>query len=359
MLRLLEKKEGGERLPADRAAKAEPSPLKPEDYDIRLRPDRVGRYFRKYAGDFIFDEFSAAYIKRAGVDFLKGVPIPLRKEDIAGFQGGAGIPAKILAMNIAWTMGIDPKFKYMEQYLEFMKRYGGSRIAFTLVKRGRSFAEIEDYHTAAIHFRAALCISPSNLHAMYSYARACRELYLAGGDEEYVGRFKAESIEFFEMTTLMHPRHALSHYYLGYCYLNLGLYVKAKLAWEQFLKMAVNAKDRKEIRGRLHEIAQPVRIEEGCNAVLSGRYELGADILKPYLQTKFKDWWPLSYYLGVACARTGRQKEAEAAFKRVLTINASHPESMEELADIYAAENNAESETKYRKKAELIRAGRR
>mgnify|MGYP003937249519 FL=1 len=344
-------------MPAEKKDQIQPYLPKPEDYDIKLRPDRVGQYFKKFADDFVFDEFSDAYIKRTGADFLKGVPIPLRKEDLESFRGGEGIQMKVLAMNIAWIMGVDPKFKYMEQYLEFMRRYSGRKTVIALVKRGRDFAEIEDYYTAAIHFRAALCIDPDNLHAMYSYARVCRELYLAGESEEYIGRFKAESIEFFELITLIHPRHALSHYYLGYCYVNMGLYVKAKLAWEQFLRMFRNSKDSKEIRGRLQEIAQPVRIEEGCNAVLSGRYELGIEILEPFLQTKFKDWWPMSYYLGVAYERTGRRKEALESFKRVLSINASHVETMDELANIYAAENDAENEAKYRKKAELIRSG--
>jgi tetratricopeptide (TPR) repeat protein len=91
--------------------------------------------------------------------------------------------------------------------------------------------------------------------------------------------------------------------------------------------------------------------------VLSGRNELGIDILEPFLQTKFKDWWPMSYYLGVAYERTGKRKEAVDCFKRVLAINASHVETMEELANIYAAANDAENEAKYRKKAELIRSG--
>ena len=197
MLKLLKKSEAGAELPAEKTDKTQAYLPKPEDYDIRLRPDRVGQYFKKFTNDFVFDEFSDAFIKRTGAEFLRGVPIPLRKEDVDGFRGGEGIQMRVLAMNIAWIMGIDPKFKYIEQYLEFIRRYSGKRTVLTLVKRGRDFAEIEDYYTAAIHFRAALCIDPDNLHAMYSYARACRELYLAGDSEEYIGLFKAESIEFF------------------------------------------------------------------------------------------------------------------------------------------------------------------
>jgi len=65
----------------------------------------------------------------------------------------------------------------------------------------------------------------------------------------------------------------------------------------------------------------------------------------------------MSYYPGIAYLRTGYRKDAVTNFKHVLTINPSHVESMEELADIYAESKDKENETKYRKKAELIRSG--
>lgn len=345
------------RLLRRREDKAELPPKNPEEYDIKQRPDRVGKYLKKYTKNFVFDEFSDAFIKRTGFDFMKGVPIPLRKQDLEQFRGGDGLKMNHIAENIAWIMGIDPKFQYMESYLEFMRRFSNSKIINGLVKEGRDTAEAGDYDNAAIHFRAALCISPTNIHAMYSYARACRELYLTGNNEEYIGRFKAESIEFFELLTVFHPRYSLAYYYLGYCYLNMGLYIKAKLAWERFLKMSTNMKDCREVRSRMKQLEQPVRIEEGCNAVLSGKYELGVDILEPFLTTKFRDWWPMSYYLGVAYERTGNRKDAVASFKRVLGVNASHVETMDELAAIYADCKDKENEVKYRKKAELIRSG--
>ncbi len=344
---LLKKKEG----------KIETPKKKPEEFDIKERPDRVGKYFKKYTKSFVFDEFSEAYIQRTGLDFMKGVPVPLRKKDLEDFKGGEGLKMPVITENIAWIMGIDPKFQYMGNYIKLFESFNKTKIVNALVKEGRDFAEEKDYDNAAIHFRAALCILPTNIHAMYSYARACRELYLSSNNEEYIGRFKAESIEYFELLVEFHPRYNQSYYYLGYAYLNLGLYVKAKLSWEEFLKRTGNLKDRKEITSRLKQLEQPVKIEEGYNAVLSGRYELGIDILEPFLDTKFKDWWPMSYYLGIAYLRTNSRKKAVASFKRVLAINSSHVESMEELADIYAESKDKENETKYRKKAELIRSG--
>ena len=104
------------------------------------------------------------------------------------------------------------------------------------------------------------------------------------------------------------------------------------------------------------QLEQPISIEKGCNAVLAGRWREGLDILEPFLDTKFKGWWPLHYYLGVAYARTGSNAKAVASFKRVLGINGSHLESIKELADLYALSGDKENERKYRKKAELIMA---
>ena len=44
-----------------------------------------------------------------------------------------------------------------------------------------------------------------------------------------------------------------------------------------------------------------------------------------------------------------------ASFKRVLTMNASHIETMEELAAIYRQEGDRENRRKYEQKIELIR----
>ena len=161
-----------------------------------------------------------------------------------------------------------------------------------------------------------------------------------GDDKEYVGRFKAESLEYFEMITLFHPKFAQAYYYLGYAYLNMGLYKKAELTWEFFNKISRNSKDIKEIRSRIEQIREPVKIEEGCNAVLAGRFAEGINILEPFLRTKFNDWWPLYYYLGVAYERTGKRDVAVDLFKNALKLNPSHIETMLELADIYRGNGN-------------------
>jgi len=189
---------------------------------------------------------------------------------------------------------------------------------------------------------------------MYSYARACRVMYEHSKNEEYIGRFKAEALDWFEILTETHPRFAMGYYYLGYSYLNMGLYGKAKLAWQDYLKFGRNGKDRREITKRLNQIAHPVAIEDGCLKIGAGRYEEGLDILEPYLKSQFKDWWPLHYYLGRGYVQADRISDAVAEFKKVLQMNGSHLETMKELLLIYEEQDDRANIKKYSEKIKLI-----
>ena len=325
--------------------------------DVKIRKDRIGRYLRKHLKEFVFDEFSESYMQKAGIaDIMKGVPIPLMKGDVEKFMGGGGLNALHLAENMTYVMGADPHFEYTRNYVAFLNKLFNYKIYEGMLKKGRNAAEKGELEKACIYFRATLCMNPVYLHGMYSYARVCRAMYLEGGNEEYIGRFKAEAMDYFELTTEAHPQFAQAYYYLGYAYLNIGLYLKAELAWKDFLKKSRTPKDSKEIRGRLMQIAEPVQIEQGYNLVLSEHFGQGLKVLEPFMETRFKTWWPLSYYLGVCYIRLGMRDEAVASFKNVLTMNAAHLETMEELAAIYATENDSENEAKYRKKIELLKA---
>lgn len=326
-----------------------------EESDIQLREDRIGRYFRKYLNKFVFVEFSEEFIaqSKAG-DLLKGVPVPLRKKEVKDFAGGKGINFLVLAENMAWVMGCDPHFKHTKDYCAILHRLYNKKLTEGMLKEGRDAAEQGEMDNACIHFRAALCMQFDYMHAMYSYARACRVMYENSRNEEYVGRFKAEALEWFELLTETHPRFAMGYYYLGYSYLNMGLYGKAQLAWQSFLKFTKNNKDRKEINKRLQQIADPVAIEDACLKIGSGRYEEGIRVLEHYDKTQFNDWWPLHYYLGRGYVQAGRIADAVSEYKKVLMTNGSHLETMKELLLIYEEEGDKANIKKYSEKIRMI-----
>jgi len=319
------------------------------------RPDRVKQYLIHRMDELVFDEFTPAFLVRAGIeDTFKGVPIPLRKDDLEAFKTPGGVQSTILAENMARVLGIDPKFPHSEVYAEFIDRYFGNKAVGNMTRKAKDFADRKEYEDACIYFRAGLVLKYDDVAALYGYARILRQMYTDGKDEKYIGYLKAECLDFFELTTEAFPRFDMGWYYLGYMYLNMGLYTKAYLAWKEYLPLGRVQKDRREIKKRMAQIEEPMEIERGYNAVLSGKWGKGIKILEPYKDSKFNDWWPLWYYLGVAYARTNRTKEAENAFKTALKGNPRHEESMEELSDIYKQKGDKINLKKYRGKLTLI-----
>ena len=338
-------------------ASVEIAKMRPEsETHLTKRPDRVGRYLKHRMKDFTFDEFSPAYLKKTGLtEEFSGVPIPLRQEDREAFDTPRGLSSNILAENMMRVLGIDPGFAHREAYISFIDLLFGQKAVDNVTRKAKDHADREEYEDSCIYFRAALVIKFNDLPAMYGYARILRQLYTDGKKEEYVGNMKAECLEFFEMTTEFYPRFDMGWYYLGYMYLNMGLYMKAKLAWTEYIKYGHVAKDRREVTKRLAQIKDPVEIEKGCNAVLSGRWGKGIKILESYKDGRFNDWWPLWYYLGVAYARTGREDEAVSAFKQALKGSPRHTESMEELEKLYIKMGDKTGAKKYRDKLKLVK----
>lgn len=312
--------------------------------------DRIGQYLVPHLSEMVFDQLSDGYLERAGIaDIMTGVPVPIRKTELGS------ISTLAIARNMAFVIGCDPGFQYKENYIAYILRTFDKRFAEGLIADGVEGAAKKDFYYACIQFRAAMQIDPDNANAYYCYGRACKDAYEAGEEEEYVGRFKAESLEAFEIATLKNPQLAEAFYFLGYGYLNLGLYIKAKLTWEEFMKLNSDEELKKEISERLSQLKEPVEIEKGYNMVLAGKYEEGIKVLSAYTEGQFADWWPLWYYLGAAYAGLGCDDEAIASFLQVLRFSPSNAETMEELVRLYEKLGDGEKAEKYRTKLEIVR----
>ena len=330
--------------------------------------DRISAYLGSRNHDMMFAELSSDYLSRIGAaDILVGIPVPIRNAG-SGADGGE-TDARGIVIDMARIVGGDPSFLYAEKYIDFIKLAGGDQAEPLLVAEGARAADAGDFEDACMLLRAALRIEPRSREAMYLYARVCKELQnLATDDEEKAAKFKAEALESFEFLTMMHPEFALGYYFLGYEYLNLGLYLKTKLTWQDFLKYSSGteldtsdmdddmlAELRDDVSQRLEELEEPVRIEEGCNKIMSGDFQGGKEILDNFREGRFKDWWPLWHYLGTAEVALGHSDKAEECFKKVLVLSPSNTDAMEELAAIYAIDGDEEKAAKYRNKIKIVR----
>ena len=252
------------------------------------KKDRIFQFLAPHLNEVIFDELSYGYLEKAGLkDILADIPVPIKKEELNQ------ITTLSIAKAMAFVLGCDPEFKYKENYLAYIHRLYDKGLVHELLAEGVDGAAKRDYDFACIQFRAAMLIDPDNVDAYYCYGRVCKDAYELGEDEDFVGRFKAESLEAFEVATLKDPTHAEAHYFLGYGYLNMGLYIKAKLTWDEFMKLSDNEEMKEEIAGRLQQLEEPVEIEKAYNLVLAGKFEEGIAGLIPYKDGQYSQWWPL------------------------------------------------------------------
>lgn len=340
--------------------------------DFRKREDKLSGWLDGEVRTFLFDSFSDDYCTRTGMEFLRGVDIPIKPGDLAAFHGEGGLAVTDLADNMALVIGANTQFKYRDAYIAYLAMYFNEKLVDVLAQKGSGELKEQHYRKACIYFRAALLLDSQNKEAMFGYACCCREWYLSmeGEDQqELTGILKKESTEYFEHVTRVYPDAAAPYYFLGYAYVNAGQYKKAELAWKKFLELSGKQPDGpgeqdereeiKEIRERLASLEAPVKIEEGVNLLTAGHLEDGLRILERYVGTEYDSWWPLHYYLGSAYRELGFFTEAIEGFKRVLALQPSHAESCECLAELYMAEGDAENAEKYRRKAEIIRKNAR
>jgi tetratricopeptide (TPR) repeat protein len=316
------------------------------------RSDKIGEYLVARLDDYVFDEFSDAYLEKAGLQkVLKGVPVPFRKDQLAE----ASTSAVKIASNMAFVIGCDREFKYKENYLAYIFRTFSKDFAIPLVNEGVEAGDRGDHELACVYFRAAMEIDPDLIQALACYGKACHGAFENGSGDEYIGCFKAESLHAFEQLTLRDPDNEMGYYYLGYAYLNLGLYMKAKLTFDDFMRLSKNEELRGDISVLLEKLREPVVIEEGCNAIIGGRYEAGIGILSAYETNEhYNTWWPLWYYLGVAYQELGCIEEAKERYLRVLNYSPSNVDAMERLIEIYTVQGDFERVEKYRTKIKII-----
>lgn len=328
--------------------------------------DRIGQYLVPHLSEMIFDELSEGYLEKAGIkDILLSVPVPIRVND------ANNISVLSIAKNMAFVIGCDPNFEYKENYVEYIIRNFDKRFAEGLIGEGLDVAEKKDFDYACILFRAAILVDPDNAVAYYCYGRALKDAYELGEEEDFIGRFKAESLSAFEIATLKDNKLMEAFYYLGYGYLNMGLYIKAKLTWEEYLKLGdeklkdsnlksemkkVLEESISEIKERLEQLIEPIKIEEGYNLILSNKFSEGIEVLKPYTKSSYKNWWPLWYYLGVAYENLKDYPLAKEHYLEVLKYSPSNLEAMEALIRVCHELKDEALEAKYKSKVEIVKA---
>ena len=119
--------------------------------DANRIPDRIGEYLIPHLKEYIFDELSEGYLKKAGLDdILTGVPVPVRIGEVEG------LTTLKIAQNMAFVIGCDVNFRHRDSYIAYITRLFTKDFVKPLINDGVDGAAKNDFDYACIMFRAAL-----------------------------------------------------------------------------------------------------------------------------------------------------------------------------------------------------------
>ncbi len=316
------------------------------------------QYLTSEIKDFLFTELNEDFLVSSDLGFLVEVPIPIKQEDLRDLTSG-GLTTTKIADNMAVVLGADTEFKYKDFYIHYLRKLFDEKLVNVFCTKAEDLLGTKAPRKALCYLRAALLLDPSGLQPMYCYANGCRIWYqsLEGSDEtELITALKAEANEYFAQITNIHPEFAPAWYFLGYAYLNAGAYTKAKLAFKHYMANCEEQaeEDIKEVKYRLDELEDPVKLEEAKDLLISGKITEALSILEPYTHTKYNKWWPLHFYLAVAYENLGHDEEAIEGYLKVLELNPSNYDAITALSELYEKNGDMERAWKYSEKAKIV-----
>ena len=175
------------------------------------KKDRISVYLTPLNREMLFGELSDDFLHMmGGREILSGIPVPISEGE------NGQIAVKSIVLDMAKVIGADPDFLYADKYLTYIKAAAGDQAEPMLVSEGAKLADEGRFEESCMLLRTARAIEPKSRAALYLYGRACKACYETASEDEdqskgeaYIAAFKAESMDIFEVLTMMHPDFAM------------------------------------------------------------------------------------------------------------------------------------------------------
>ena len=278
-----------------------------------------------------------------------GLNVPIKNEVLVkGIKEGTaqdGINSMSIADAMIYIIGIDPEFRYNEEYKKFLTALE-KKINFNIRSyagyMSRKYFEMGESTDSLIYIKALVTLYPDDIEGLYNYAIVCQEVatfYQKDGDAKAMNAFLLEAGEKLEKVINMDESFALGYYHLGYHYYNQSQFVKAKVIWEEAMKLGLDEDIMAEIQDNIGKMDFKVQYEEGYTLVFQGKSEEGLKKLLP-LEEEHNDWWNLLFIIGLAYKNMGEIDKSILYFERVLIIRPKQVDTLVELALCEAASFN-------------------
>ncbi len=275
-------------------------------------------------------------------------------------------------------LGIDCNFVHRDFYLKFMRR-ADVNFYKRIYSDAVYLADNYKYMDALIRFRTAIIFieefvdaDSKQYHIMedifYDCGRLCELIARKFSDIESntlkqddnkndnsglnkMEVFEIMSLYYFNQVLSLNENHGLAQYHMGFHYYKNRDYFMAKKMWVEALeskKLEENQKS--DILKKLRIVEDEIIYEKGYKAIIEGFEDEGLEHLLPLLD-EYPDWWNLYFFIGLAYRKKQMFVEATEYFKKVLTLNTGHIDSMNEIAICYMSAGDVKMAEKYLKEA--------
>ena len=281
----------------------------------------------------------------------EGLNVPIKNEvlvkGIKEKTAQDGLNSISIADAMIYIIGIDPEFRYNDEYKKFLTALE-KKVNFNVRSyagyMSRKYFELGETTDSLIYIKALVTLYPDDIEGLYNYAIVCQEVatsYQKDGDAKGMNAFLLEAGEKLEKIINMDENFALAYYHLGYHYYNQSQYIKAKVIWEEAIKHGLDEDIIAEIQENIGKMDYKVQYEEGYSLVFQGKFEEGLDKLLP-LEEQYGDWWNLLFIKGIAYKNMGEMDRAIHYFDKILIIKPNQVDTLVELALCEASSFNME-----------------
>ena len=281
----------------------------------------------------------------------EGLNVPIKNEvlvkGIKEKTAQDGLNSISIADAMIYIIGIDPDFRYNDEYKKFLTALE-KKVNFNVRSyagyMSRKYFELGETTDSLIYIKALITLYPDDIEGLYNYAIVCQEVatsYQKDGDAKGMNAFLLEAGEKLEKIINMDENFALAYYHLGYHYYNQSQYIKAKVIWEEAIKHGLDEDIIAEIQENIGKMDYKVQYEEGYSLVFQGKFEEGLDKLLP-LEEQYGDWWNLLFIIGIAYKNMGEMDRAIHYFDKILIIKPNQVDTLVELALCEASSFNME-----------------
>ncbi|MCI5630638.1 MAG: tetratricopeptide repeat protein [Terrisporobacter sp.] len=281
----------------------------------------------------------------------EGLNVPIKNEvlvkGIKEKTAQDGLNSISIADAMIYIIGIDPEFRYNDEYKKFLTALE-KKVNFNVRSyagyMSRKYFELGETTDSLIYIKALVTLYPDDIEGLYNYAIVCQEVatsYQKDGDAKGMNAFLLEAGEKLEKIINMDENFALAYYHLGYHYYNQSQYIKAKVIWEEAIKLGLDEDIIAEIQENIGKMDYKVQYEEGYSLVFQGKFEEGLDKLLP-LEEQYGDWWNLLFIIGIAYKNMGEMDRAIHYFDKILIIKPNQVDTLVELALCEASSFNME-----------------